>query len=345
MRLVTVVPVVLVVCWLAGLADAREGRLRERIRERLQERIAGGALDVAVDAGPEGAIRRPGTYRYTLRHDGAERQYLVHVPARYDRRRAAAVLYAFHGGGGHMERQADDRLYGLVSKSEAAGFIAVFPNGTGALPGGRLATWNAGACCGEARDRDVDDVGFMRRIHADLARHVRIDAARVYATGMSNGGMMAYRLACEASDIVRAIAAVAGTDNTRACTPSRPVAILHIHARDDTHVLFEGGAGADAFRDRSKVTEFTSVAQTVSRWVERNGCAPTPRRVLESAGVACDLHAPCSGGARVQSCITATGGHSWPGGGGVRGKSPSQALSANDAMWSFFDSLPAPGSR
>ncbi|MDN8872721.1 prolyl oligopeptidase family serine peptidase, partial [Staphylococcus aureus] len=87
-------------------------------------------------------------------------------------------------------------------------------------------------------------------------------AKRVYATGMSNGGMMAYRLACEASDIFKAIAAVAGTDNTLSCTPAKPISILHIHAKDDDHVLFAGGAGKEAFRDLSQVTEFMSVPKT-----------------------------------------------------------------------------------
>lgn len=325
----------------AAAVQARDGRLRERIRERLQERATPAAT--AALPGPEEAIRAPGLYRYTLRHDGLEREYLVHVPPSYRAGRPMPLLFAFHGGGGHMEWQADDAKYGLVSQADRAGFIAVFPNGFSRFPGGRLATWNAGACCGDARDRAVDDVGFVRRVHADVSRRLAVDPARVYATGMSNGAMLAYRLACEAPDLFRAIAAVAGTDTTRHCTPSREVAVLHVHARDDTHVLFDGGAGPDAFRDPTKVTDFTSVPETVHRWVQRNGCAAAPVRVLERPGAACELYAPCRGGARVQLCVTDTGGHSWPGGGAVRGKAPSAALSANDAMWAFFQALPPRG--
>ncbi|MFZ5655947.1 MAG: alpha/beta hydrolase family esterase [Pseudomonadota bacterium] len=328
---------------LAAVAvDAREGRLRERIRERLQEQHARGSGDAALP-GPEGDIRMPGLYRYRLRHDGLDREYLVYVPAAYRPGRAMPLLFAFHGGGGHMQWQADDANYGLPSKAEEAGFIAVFPNGFSRFPGGRLATWNAGDCCGDARDRAVDDVGFVRRVHADVSRRLTVDAARVYATGMSNGAMMAYRLACEAPDLFRAIAAVAGTEVTRGCAPAREVAVLHLHARDDSHVLFDGGAGPDAFRDPAKVTAFTSVPETVHRWVARNGCPAAPRRIVDRPGVACDLHSPCRGGARVQLCVTDTGGHSWPGGGAVRGKLPSNALSANDAMWSFFEALPPRG--
>lgn len=325
------------VAMVAAAANAREGRLRERVRERLQERRdAPGASRDEARPGPQGAIRAPGLYRYTLRHDGIEREYLVHVPKAYARSSPMPVLFAFHGGGGHMEWQAGDATYGLVAKAEQAGFIAVFPNGYSRFPGGKFATWNAGACCGDARDRGIDDVGFVRRMHADVARHLEIDRRRVFATGMSNGAMMSYRLACEAPDLFRAIAAVAGTDNTLRCEPSRPVPVLHIHAKDDTHVLFDGGAGPDAFRDPSKVTEFTSVPATIAKWTRLNGCTASPRRVLERPGTWCEVHAPCRGDAQVQLCVTETGGHSWPGGGRVRGKAPSDALSANDVMWEFF---------
>lgn len=309
-------------------AGAREGRLRERIAERLQSRPE------AAAAGPAGAIRAPGTYRYTLRHDGLEREYLVHVPRAYDAARPMPVVFAFHGGGGHMAYMAGP-AYGLVPKAEREGFIAVFPNGYSGLPGGRFATWNAGACCGDARDRAIDDVGYVRRVHADVARRLNVDRRRVFAAGMSNGGMMSYRLACEAADLFRAVASVAGTDVTRGCTPSRPVPVLHIHALDDTHVLYGGGAGPDAFRDRTKVTDFPSVPATFAKWSRIDGCA-APRRTWGTPGAWCEVSAPCGGGTTVQLCTTRTGGHTWPGGAAARGKAPSDALSANDVIWDFF---------
>ena len=91
---------------------------------------------------------------------------------------------------------------------------------------------------------------------------------------MSNGGMLSHRLACDAADLFRAVASVAGTDATLQCNPSRPISVLHIHARDDDHVLFGGGAGQGAFRDASKVTDFVSVPETIARWVKRDQCAP-----------------------------------------------------------------------
>lgn len=284
---------------------------------------------------PEAA--QPDDEVHVLEVGGLRRQYLVHLPQGYNPAQRVPVLVALHGGGGNMRLQADDGRYGLISKSDSTGFMAVFPNGYSAWPGGRLATWNAGACCGLARDKAVDDVAFVRAVVADVQRRYSVDAQRVYATGMSNGGMLAHRLACEAADVFAGIAAVAGTDNTLACVPTRAIPVLHIHARDDDHVLFNGGAGPNAFRDQSKVTSFTSVPETLSRWVRRNACAPTPERVLEHPGAWCERYSGCQGGAAVQLCVTEHGGHSWPGVVRQGKQAASQALSANDVMWDFFE--------
>ncbi len=314
-------------------ACAREGTLRERLRERAEARRSG-----APSPADYPRLTAAGDYSFKLEHDGLTRHYRVHVPRSLRSGQRPAVLLAFHGGGGNMNHMADDDNYGLIAKSESAGFVVVFANGYSALPGGGLATWNAGECCGSARDKDVDDVGFVRKVLADLESRIEVDTRRVFATGMSNGGLFAYRLACEMPDRIHAIAAVAGTDNTRVCNPTRPIPVLHIHAKNDTHVLFEGGAGQDAFRDVTKVTQFTSVPETIARWTRRNGCEPTPKAVLERPGAYCERYSPCKEGATVQLCVTAAGGHSWPGASKVRrGKEPaSQALSANDVMWDFF---------
>lgn len=307
--------------------DSDRPSLRERLRERIEQRREPAAVEAAV-----------GTTEYSLRHGGLTRKYLLHVPAQRAPGAPLPLVIALHGGGGHAEYMADDARYGWVSKADKEGFAVAFPNGYSRLPGGRFATWNAGQCCGDARDKNIDDVGFIRALVADVRSRLPIDPARIFATGMSNGGMLSHRLACDAADLFRAIASVAGTDATTTCTPSRAVSVLHIHAKDDTHVLFNGGAGPDAFRDPSKVFEFVSVPDTLSRWVARDRCNPSPRRTLDKPGAYCEVYSGCAADSRLQLCVTERGGHSWPGAERVRrGKEPaSQAIDATDVIWGFF---------
>lgn len=275
---------------------------------------------------------------YRIRSDGREREFLVHLPRGHSLDDPLPLILALHGGGGDMNYMARNDLYGLEASSDQSGFIVVFPNGTGPLPSGKLATWNAGNCCARARDQNVDDVDFLKAVVRRVEEVYKIDRRRVFAIGMSNGGMMAYRLACEAPDVFRGIMSVAGTDNTQACPTNAAVAVLHIHALNDDHVLFYGGRGP-AFKKGDAVTEFTSVPDTISKWVKRNNAQPAAQRILNRPGAYCDLHGASSGGAPVQLCVTETGEHSWPGGHKPRGEAPSQAISANDVMWRFFSSL------
>jgi len=274
-----------------------------------------------------------GDYSFKIKHDKQTRQYMVHVPKSYRAEQATPMVLSLHGGGGNMFYQATEDYYHLISTSERAGFIAVFPNGYSRLPSGKLATWNAGICCGNARDKNIDDVGFIKQVISDMKNRANIDTKRIYANGMSNGGMMSYRLACELADSVTAIASVAGTDGTLQCHPSRPISILHIHAQDDDHVLFNGGSGV-----KSKThADFISVPNTITKWVMLNACNPTPQRVLSVEGAYCDLYSGCQNNTQVKLCVTETGGHSWPGGTKVRGgPAGSTAINANDLIWSFY---------
>ena len=268
--------------------------------------------------------------------DGETRSYLLHVPRSINPNAPTPLILALHGGGGSMHHMSKDRRYGLISKANEARFIVVFPNGYSRLPGGRFATWNAGRCCAAARDDNSSDVAFLKAVVTDVAKRQLVDKRRVYAIGMSNGALMAYRLACEAPDVFSGILAVAGTDNTENCSPDRAVSVLHVHARDDDHVLFNGGAGK-TFRKPSTVTDFTSVPATVTKWVKLNRCAVRPQRTLSVPGAACDTYADCAGGAAVRLCVTEAGGHSWPGGKKPFADQPSsQAINANDEMWKFF---------
>jgi polyhydroxybutyrate depolymerase len=331
-----------ILCAVPQAATAQDGVFKQRLREKLLQRMKDKPAPAAT-ASVADDITAAGDYYFSVQHGGLTRMYRVHVPKSYNSQQPAPLLFAFHGGGGDMEYMAEDKYYGLIAKSEQEGFVAVFPNGYSNFPSGKLATWNAGKCCGNARDKKIDDVGFVRSIVAHLTGKMNIARDKIYATGMSNGGMMSERLACEMPDVFRAIASVAGPDGTVTCKPSQPVSVLQIHALDDDHVLFDGGAGQNAFKDISTVTDFTSIPETVSRWVKRNNCAAPPVRELQVDGAYCEAYRNCTGGAAVKLCVTETGAHSWPGGskpGGIKRKGPtSKAIDANDEMWKFFKSL------
>ena len=183
---------------ITAAASAQEhGERLQQFRQRAQARQS-----LASDPN-ETKIVGPGTYRFNFVHEGLKREYLVYVPASIRSRAPAPMLLALHGGGGDMDFQADN--YGIKQKADQAGFIAVFPNGYSRFPSGIFATWNAGGCCGKAVEQKVDDVGFLKTVIERVSRQASIDRSRVYATGMSNGGLMSYRLACEAPDMARCL--------------------------------------------------------------------------------------------------------------------------------------------
>lgn len=113
--------------------------------------LPGDAVATGVGADVTAKIDNPGDYTFSIEHDGLARRYLVHVPRTYQATTPAPLLLAFHGGGGDMNYMATDKYYGLISTSEAEGFVAAFPNGFSTLDSGKFATWNAGTCCAGAR--------------------------------------------------------------------------------------------------------------------------------------------------------------------------------------------------
>ncbi len=261
----------------------------------------------------------PGDFDLSLQVGSKTRTLLVHLPPAFLERGPLPVLLAFHGGGGSA--RGFQKYAGLDAVADREGFVVVYPDGTGPL-GRWLLTWNAGGCCGRAQKDRIDDVGFVFRLLADLARDLPLDHTRVYATGHSNGGMMAYRLAAEAAERIAAIAPVAGSMQVASFAPSRPVPVLHIHSVDDPRALYGGGLGPPFPLTRTRV-EHTAVETELARWESLAGCAAEPsvseqRRAPEGrsdAGHTATLldFAPCTRGADVRLWKLTGAGHAWPG--------------------------------
>jgi len=164
------------------------------------------------------------------------------------------------------------RTSGFNTLADEKDFIVAYPNGTGRF-GDKLLTWNGGTCCAYAVDHQIDDVGFIRALITELESKYKIDPKRIYATGLSNGAIFSFRLACDASDIFAAIAPVSGTLNYAQCNPSQPVSVIEFHGTEDTHIKYDGGAGPDSLVD----VPFASVKDSVSFWLNVDQCQQTPQ--------------------------------------------------------------------
>jgi polyhydroxybutyrate depolymerase len=183
----------------------------------------------------------------TLQHDGIDRHYLIRTPAESALRVGSVPLVlVLHGGGGNADNA--ERMTGFTAKAQREGFIVVYPEGSSRFRQ-KLLTWNAGHCCGYAMEHKVDDVGFIRSLIQQLLEQYPIDPARVYVTGMSNGGMMTHRLGRELAGQVAAIAPVVATvfgDESRA---GQPVSALMFNGMRDESVPYLGGAPSGRFND------------------------------------------------------------------------------------------------
>lgn len=262
-----------------------------------------------------------------LDHDGNARSYELYVPPSYDGATPLPVVLNFHGFTSSALLQQEGTK--MNETAEREGFIVVYPNGLDS-------SWNAGACCGRSAATEVDDVGFARAVIADIGARGCIDTARIYATGMSNGGFLSHRLACEAADVIAAaapVAAVLGIDEF-ACSPSRPISIIQINGTADPLVAYDGGG----------VRGLPGAEESVQGWIERNGCTGEPMTTYQNGAATCETVGACEGDASVTLCSIEGAGHCWPGQpcperlGNLVGE-PTFDIDANEVMWELFENV------
>jgi polyhydroxybutyrate depolymerase len=281
------------------------------------------------------------------------RQYSLYVPDFGGAGGSHPALLSLHGGGGSAMIQAASSR--LVELAGAQKIYVAFLEGSGAIK-----TFNGGACCGYAATNNIDDVAYASAVIDDIESRDSVNAAKVYSTGFSNGGIMSHRLACAIADRISGIAAVSGASGQYdqnltqyyTCNPARPIPVLHIHATNDRNYPYAGGTG-----DGLSATAYYPVEATIADWRARNNVTAQATAEAVTATTTCyKYETPANASlpsARVTLCkvnpvdvfdsvneIVFGGGHSWPG--GTRSPSaksdvPVTDFSADTYLWRFFN--------
>ncbi|HJQ82987.1 MAG TPA: PHB depolymerase family esterase, partial [Candidatus Binatia bacterium] len=281
------------------------------------------AVLLLLAAAPVAAAIAPGLYDRELQFGGATRNYKMRVPAGYDGSVAVPLVVDLHGFLSNAMQQAG--ISGMATVAERETFVLVHPNGLNNA-------WNAGICCG---NRGVDDVGFLRQVVAAVEAEVNVDARRIYATGLSNGGAMTHRLACDAADLFAAAAPMAFPVPFRpltGCRPSRAIPVLTFMGLTDTLVHYEGGP-------------FPSAPETFAYWRDIDGCGDgAPDQRVEQGLSRCETYTSCTNGVQAGLCsITARSFGGSPIDGHVLYLNDDFVLA--DVAWSFLKQFTLPDAR
>lgn len=284
--------------------------------------LALGAWPSAGAAGGCAQAPPAGSDPVTLDIDGMMRTALVHIPAGLAPGRAVPLVLALHGYGGSGPRM--EPYSGFSAVADRYGFLVAYPSSMGLF-------WNSTAARTAPRD-----VRFLAELIDDLEQTLCVDARRVYATGVSNGGSMVALAGCELSSRIAAVAPVAG-DYTRqpACRPSRPVSVLEIHGTADQVVPYFGGRRARRSAD--------GLPPFVNGWVVRDRCAVGPRRGTLAPRATMFRWSRCAGRVTIEHIRISSGRHQWPGATPPDPGPPSTFCGAC-VIWQFFSGLRA-GSR
>jgi polyhydroxybutyrate depolymerase len=249
-----------------------------------------------------------GTSVHTISLGGHDRTYRLYKPAGLPA--SAPLVVMLHGGFG-SGRQAE-KSYGWDGLADSSKFVVAYPDGLN-----RAWNVNGGGCCGQPAKEGIDDVGFIAAAVADIGKNLSIDASRVYATGMSNGAIMSYTLACE-TGIFAAIGPVAGTQLNQ-CRSPHPMSVMHIHGTADRLIRYGGGPGEGVAHINGP-----SAPDVDAFWRNVDHCgAPA----ASTSGSVTTSTAGCADNRSVVLITVDRGGHQWPG-------------FATEKLWQFFAAHP-----
>jgi len=262
----------------------------------------------------------------------ANRPYGLKVPAGYDGRHALPLVVLLHGYTSSGAQQA--AYFGLTAEAGRAGFLLATPDGTRDLLGNRF--WNATDACCDFFHTGVDDVAYLDAVIGEISDRYPVDPARIFLVGHSNGAFMAHRYACDRAATVAAIVTLAGMTwkDQAHCPAGSPVAVLHVHGRNDSTISYDGGATPEG--------AYPGALETVADWAARDGCtgaaAATGRRLdLDRAVPGAETAESTVGGCPPGGAVTL-----WTieGGGHVPAFNDRWA----GAIWSFLSAHPKVGS-
>jgi len=300
------------------------------------------ALLLATPAMATELPQQPGESEQSLTVAGVERSYILHLPPQYDGKRKLPLLLAFHGGGGNAKQLLKSNHLSEVADRE--GFVLVAPYGSGRFKK-RFLTWNVGFGFGYAMEHQIDDIGFVRQLLDDLEAGLKIESRRVYATGISNGGILCHSLATHLSDRITAIAPIVASVGGSKSTdepmimppePTSPVAVIAFNGMLDERIPYNGGR---QIKSVGKAIYVTSADEMHVFWTKANHCSGPPKVEEHAAGHyrVISFHKGCSGHEVVQYQILDQG-HAWPGGSRPRlfADKPSSHVDADTVMWEFF---------
>ena len=289
----------------------------------------------------------PDTFIRTIQANGLERSYRIHIPPGLPQNTPLMLLFVLHGGGGTgegMERSLT--LGGFNSLADQHNCIVVYPDGF-------EKNWNDGRknVSDPAHQQNIDDVGFFTSLIENLSHEFAIDQNRIFVTGISNGAMMSYRLACEMPEKIAAIAPVAGAlpiDLLPYNISEVPISVCVISGTHDPLVPWEGGLVGFPRNPRGIVL---SVPESVSFWVMHNNCSTPPNSTLlpdrdpaDHTGVQRDIYSNGTNNTAVILLTVYHGGHTWPDGYQYLPKSligrTTHDINANTVIWDFFSAHP-----
>jgi polyhydroxybutyrate depolymerase len=279
----------------------------------------------------------PGSTTLSLAIDGFTRTVIVHIPRHSTDATPLALVLNLHGSG--STAFAQEELTGMNKTADHDNFIVAYPQAR--IPDGSGFDWNvpnAPLIGGRAvPPHAANDVKFLETLVEQLEYRYCIDAAEVYATGLSGGAREVSQMACDDSETFAAIAPVSGLRRPSPCPTTRPVSVLTFHGSADP---------VDPFAGRGQPYWTYSVPTAAKDWATQDQCSPTPRKTTPVATVDLTTYSKCFGGTAVELYEIIGEGHEWPGGAtlppsltSILGPQ-SDAIDANSVMWSFFLSHP-----